>query len=349
MVVGSSGDFITGAVFADALPSALDALAARAGADGAVLVRSRADVPIAAVASPHILEPVTAYIAGDRPVDLRIARVHPSLGEGFRFDQDDFSFRQIARDPYYQEFLKPRGFGWHACALLAQEPNGEAVHISIKRRFDRGPFARSDVAAVEREIPSLRTALRFVHPLEPGALGFGRSFASTERFAIGFNARGDAFALNNEAKGPDVLTIKDGAIIWSERKEQVSIDALIDKVVRTGRPGALLLIGADGKRWSFRLRRWTGLRSPIAYIAMLGALDTFRDPTAEWIDTTQAMFGFTTAEARVAALVGQGLSVNAVAQRLGLSAGTVRNQLKMVFLKARVSRQIELSLLLSRI
>lgn len=65
--------------------------------------------------------------------------------------------------------------------------------------------------------------------------------------------------------------------------------------------------------------------------------------------TTRAMFDFTAAEARVAALIGQGLSIAEAAQALGSTAGTVRNQLKAVFAKAKVSRQVELSVLLSRV
>jgi DNA-binding CsgD family transcriptional regulator len=61
------------------------------------------------------------------------------------------------------------------------------------------------------------------------------------------------------------------------------------------------------------------------------------------------MFDFTAAEARVAALIGQGLSIAEAAQALGSTAGTVRNQLKAVFAKAKVSRQVELSVLLSRV
>jgi DNA-binding CsgD family transcriptional regulator len=349
MAFGLSADFLTGAVLADTMPSALDALAARAGADGAVLVRSRADIPIGAVASPQIVEPVTAYIAGDRPDDPRIAGVHPSLSEGFRLDQDDFSLRQIARDPYYQEFLKPRGFGWHACALLGEEPNGEQVHISIKRRLDRGPFARNDLALVEHELPTIRAALKFIQPLEPVAFGFGRSLIATERFIVGFNERGEAFDLNGMIAGSDTLKLERGALYWSNRKDQHLLDAFIARALRDGTAAALLLTTPPRKRWTFRMRRWAGPRGPVSFIAIINALDEIQEPTAEWLETTKSMFGFSNAEARVAALIGQGLSVTLTANQLGLSPGTVRNQLKAVFSKAHVSRQVELAVLLWRI
>lgn len=53
-------------------------------------------------------------------------------------------------------------------------------------------------------------------------------------------------------------------------------------------------------------------------------------------------------EARVAALVGAGLSLAEAAQRLGIAEGTARVVLKRVFSKVGVSRQNELTALLSR-
>src|SRR5579862_8754714 len=153
MVREASASFLSACVLPDEMPFALDQVAALAGGDAAVLVYSRDNVPINATASARIVEPIAAYLRGDRPEDPRIERVNPTLDEGFRIDQDDFTFREIARDPYYQEFLKPVGFGWHACAKLAELPGGGAIHISIKRRFDRGPFSEAGVGPAAVQLP----------------------------------------------------------------------------------------------------------------------------------------------------------------------------------------------------
>jgi DNA-binding CsgD family transcriptional regulator len=340
---------LAGCVLADAMPSALDQIARAAGGDGAVLVRSRNDMAVTATTSAHILEPVTAYIAGDRPNDRRIQKVRPGLAEGFRLDQDDFSFRQIARDPYYQEFLRPRGFGWHACALLAELPGGDLIHLSIKRRADRGAFSREDVAHVGAQLPLLRAALKFTQTSAPTALWFGRSFSDTRRFMIGFNARGEAFDIDSALGERDVLAVRDGALIWAERKDQAILDAALARALGNGMPVAEILTAPDGTRWSFRMRRWSDPDGPVAFVAMVSALDYVHEPSAEWLGITQSLFGLTYAEARVAALIGQGVSVTEVAVRLALSTGTVRNQLKAVFAKTRAKRQTELSVLLSRI
>jgi DNA-binding CsgD family transcriptional regulator len=61
------------------------------------------------------------------------------------------------------------------------------------------------------------------------------------------------------------------------------------------------------------------------------------------------MLGLTLGEARIAALVGSGLSPRKAAERLGLAVETARSVLKRVFEKTGVSRQSELVALMSRL
>jgi DNA-binding CsgD family transcriptional regulator len=61
------------------------------------------------------------------------------------------------------------------------------------------------------------------------------------------------------------------------------------------------------------------------------------------------LLGLTLGEARVAALVGAGLSPREAATQLGVTEETVRTTLKRVFSKVGVSRQSELAALLTRL
>jgi DNA-binding CsgD family transcriptional regulator len=64
------------------------------------------------------------------------------------------------------------------------------------------------------------------------------------------------------------------------------------------------------------------------------------------IETLSALYGFTSAEAKLASLLADGLSLEDAANTLGISIQTVRSQLKAVFAKTQVSRQAELVALL---
>ncbi|MCI3135241.1 helix-turn-helix domain-containing protein [Phenylobacterium aquaticum] len=62
-----------------------------------------------------------------------------------------------------------------------------------------------------------------------------------------------------------------------------------------------------------------------------------------------ALFGLTDREADVAALLGEGASLDDAARRLEISEHTVRQHLKAVFGKVGVSRQAELVRIISRL
>lgn len=61
------------------------------------------------------------------------------------------------------------------------------------------------------------------------------------------------------------------------------------------------------------------------------------------------VLGLTLTEARVAALVGSGLPPRTAAEKLGITEETARTALKRVFSKVGVSRQSELTALLTRL
>jgi DNA-binding CsgD family transcriptional regulator len=67
------------------------------------------------------------------------------------------------------------------------------------------------------------------------------------------------------------------------------------------------------------------------------------------LDLVQSLFGLALAEARVATLIGAGLSPQQAAEKLGISVGNVRTTLKKVFTKVGVSRQSELAVLLTKL
>jgi DNA-binding CsgD family transcriptional regulator/PAS domain-containing protein len=80
------------------------------------------------------------------------------------------------------------------------------------------------------------------------------------------------------------------------------------------------------------------------------ALVMLRDPeypTAS-VSALQELFGFTPTESTVAADLGEGLSLEAIAQRRGIGIGTVRSHLKRILHKTGTNRQAEVALLMAR-
>jgi DNA-binding CsgD family transcriptional regulator len=61
------------------------------------------------------------------------------------------------------------------------------------------------------------------------------------------------------------------------------------------------------------------------------------------------VLGVTLGEARIASLIGSGLSPKEAAEKLGITEETARSVLKRVFSKVGVSRQSELAVLIARL
>ena len=173
------------------MPSALSRLAEANGGDGAVLLFSHHDVAIQAIASAGLSDHLAEYVAGQRPSDPRTHRVLPSILEGFRLDQDDFTPHELKSDPFYQDFLKPRGLGWHACALLNASESGETIHLSLKRKWDRGPFSQEELTRLTASLPVIRSSVRFTQASAALIERISRSIQTIGRRGIfGLDARG---------------------------------------------------------------------------------------------------------------------------------------------------------------
>src|ERR1700761_4391283 len=110
--------FFRGATTPGLWPSALETIARDLKSDGATLVdgpawRSRVST------STQIASFVEEYFSLDvNQFDSREGRVNPTTDNGFVSDFDTYTTEEIERDPYYVDFLRPRGFGWHAVACL---------------------------------------------------------------------------------------------------------------------------------------------------------------------------------------------------------------------------------------
>lgn len=81
-------------------------------------------------------------------------------------------------------------------------------------------------------------------------------------------------------------------------------------------------------------------------LLLIADLNTSKGPSA---DVLRKAFGLTPCEACVAAALAKGLSLNEIAKQRSVEIGTVRGQLKSVFIKTGTRRQAELVAMLARL
>lgn len=348
-------EFVMAAASPAAWPEALQAVAEGLGADGATLIVGTS-VPRHTRASTAIDDIVREYFVVGAPIDVRETRVWPTTRDDFLGDFDSFTADEIARDPFYAEFLRPRGFGWHANAALSDGP--EPLMLNLKRRWTRGPYQRADLRRISAVLPHLRAAARHAriglearshdHLASQLALGLG---------ALLIDMHGAVIDWNERVVFGDGLALHDRRLVTSAGADQAGLDRAIDLALAIDRPSDL------PPPAPCVVRRPSGRRPLIVHVAGLFAGDhnpvadaraivSIVDPDATRSSpphVLRALFGLTPREVDIALLLGEGLGLADIAERSRISLAHVRQRLKVIQQKTATVRQGELIALLSRI
>jgi DNA-binding CsgD family transcriptional regulator len=336
------------------MPAALQALARAAGADGAVLVRENPGSFIEATATPGMIS-LADYASSGRPIDPRQTRVNPRLDGGFRLDHDDFSAEELARDPFYQEFRRPRGYFWHASALLLADMPGGGLYFTLNRQFRRGAFESAGVAGLARLLPSLRLLADAAEAFAKAAMRrHDRPLAGGE-LALFVDREGHLtdFAPAEPIAG-GLLTIVQGRLRASRAVARGLVARLIETAIERGAP-AFAQLGTDhsARRWMLRIvPAPAGVRQPWhlqRFVALVSEIRRRVNPDPRVAAALSDLFALSPAEAKIAALLSHGWTIEQTAASLSLSEGTVRNHLKSVFSKTGISRQTELAVLVAQL
>jgi DNA-binding CsgD family transcriptional regulator len=325
--------------------------------NGAILLQSDIQTPdVPHTAGVHEL--AGAYFAdGWHLRDVRLRTVPQLLaGEPVVLDQDIPNLDDSDAQFYYNEFLKYHGFWWFAG--IGFKAGSSLWALALQRTVKEGSFTTEDKSIFAKLSPSLTHAAtlstavgRTVVSGMTDALGLVRQPAlvlDRMGIALDFNAAAEALF-------DDDIRVINRRLLLGDSKASAQLDAVIGNLRTTpetpGFPSASIVIRR-------KLRASVLCRilpvPPAAAGPFLGAraLLTFsevqRAPSPAPI-LIAAAFALTPAEARLAALLAQGMAPAEAARRLGISRETARNQLKAIFNKTGTHRQAELVALLSKL
>jgi DNA-binding CsgD family transcriptional regulator len=292
-----------------------------------------------------------AYASPDRPTDPRPLRVFPSASEGFRLDQDDFSREEIGRDAFYQEFLRPRGFGWHACALVGGATEADHVTLTLRRTSRQGMFDQAELTAMTAQLPLIRAMASMTQSLS-GVAGAGAD-PEHSRALFGFDTCGAAFVVYAGRDTEDVLRVQGGRLVARDPQQQGRVQSTVERAHGLARQTSSILTDRSNRWWLFSVAPAAMLApsglTPFISWAMLTPYETSAGRVAARVRQMAGLFGLTAAEARVAGLLGDAKSIQTAAKLLSTTPGTVRNHLKAVFAKTGVNRQAELVAIFNRL
>jgi DNA-binding CsgD family transcriptional regulator len=342
--------FREAALFPERWPQALDAISTSLRSDGAslLLVPTRAHL----VTSSSALKPfVQQHFKLPYP-DPREQRVTPRLDQGFMADHAYFSPAEIARDPYYQEFLVPRGFGWNAAAVLGGE-----LLMSLKRGKSRGPYEADDISELNAALPGIRAAARAAAlAWRSHFSGQLRAFERLGRGAILIDARARVLEMNSCVQFGDGLDVCAGCLHASRPADRVRLQRFLAGITAPSLPRSTARSSVTLLRPS-RRRPWVldgipcseALRSLHSQAAALLLITDMERPVRIAQSLLREVFGLTHTEANLTHEIVAGRSLRAAAHQLAISEGHARQRLKDVLRKTGTSRQGELVALLAKL
>ncbi|MEM7169262.1 MAG: helix-turn-helix transcriptional regulator [Pseudomonadota bacterium] len=338
-------------------------LAKSAGASGATLVRHNprdgqnlVDRSEFVLATDTIAEFVDEYLTGLAPPDPRLSRVSPSSEHGFVTDFDQFTLDEINKDPFYEEFLRPRNLRWHACAQIDSSPKIGQLYLSLKRGAAGDPYGPLEVGWINDTLPKIRMAAAISRSfLNAEAQGAKKQIERRGEMWLEFDARGSVISWTEEA---DTLFCRffdqrSGWLIAPCREDQARLDRALETAL-SGDGGVACTVLATTNpdcQIVFRAMPVTGVaRNVLGAAAAIAVVTLWRKPNLPPKSVLAALreaYGLTASEAQVTALVGFGHTPAESAAILAIGLGTARNYLKSAKSKMGLSRQAELVSLVS--
>jgi len=347
-------------------PQALQAIADTFGDVGAVIVYGREDGGFGAFASPNIQAMVLEYGRDFKGQDLRSIR---GIERGIFLERDAVTDRhvvsqeEIEAHPFYLMMAR-HGLRYFAGVPISPDPRVN-IAISVQRAIDRAPYSDDELEVLSRLGRHAEKAFRLsIRLLDAELVKVGLSEALS-RLSIG------VFALDSlgrvvfsnpagERLLGDGLALVNDRLLVGAAHERVALEAAVAQMIRAApedvaREAKPILIHrhkAERPLAIYVLPIAIAADAANQFLTYARAIVLAIDPEASGPADpalVRDVLGLTLGEARMAALVGSGLSPRDSAAKLGITEETARSVLKRVFSKTGVSRQSELVALLTKL
>jgi len=329
-------------------PEALDVISRETESVGALMLPiSSAGIFPPIPYNPAIEEVIEPYFARDWVShDIRRRAVPKLLKTGVISEFDYTTKEEIARHPFFQDYLCRYGLTWSGIVLMAS--GEDAWCVSVQRGRDQYPFSPAELEKLRSLSQHLSAAVATAR-----AIGFARADGAMEGFEQSNRAMfmldrfGRAVRFNKGAERliGNGINLVAGELRFADAASNKSYQTWLYKVIR-GYAAASPQIAIT--RPIARPLALIISRNSIVTIdsfSPVQAIVTVLDPELRLLPRIAELrlcFGLTEAEARIAVHLASGASLECAASGFGIAYSTARNQLASVMAKAGVSRQAEL-------
>lgn len=282
---------------------------------------------------------------------LRFQNIRPQrhlqrAASSFLRDIDLMTEDELADDPIYNEFLRPRGLGWTVGDMF-QEPAGHMVIFDLIRPTARGPFDTADVDRLNALRPHLARAAMMSSRLE-----FERINAAVQALELtGLPAAiigtgGKILAANSllETFAPQIVVTAYDKLQFDYAGAKAKFEEALSRQQTdlSGSCSFALPMTLERSPAVVHLLPVLGQARDIfvhaTFFLIVTPVDRTRVPSAE---TIQGLFDLSPAEARVARSLAMGNDVSRTAQDFSLSTETIRSHVKAILSKSGMTRQAD--------
>lgn len=296
--------------------------------------------------------------------DAYYHRVDPVLEQALRLphgqmiaSQEFFDDRFVGRSEYFQDFLMSNNQCWAAGGVV---PVGEKVMaaLALVRNHDSGRFSDDDLHRARRFWSHFgRATSLFVQTEElrqRAHLGV-RGLEHVEFGVLATNDAGRVLFINRQAEAMILssgrIAIHSGTLVGTDPTLDATVQSAISGAAQLstctsfpvnsaeGHPEELLITVAP-------LRESTPLWTVFARPSVLLLIRSRSRQRMLSVEQLMQLFRLTPAEARLARAIAQGVSPEEYASESDIAMPTVRTQLRSIFAKTAVHRQLDLVRLL---
>jgi len=233
-------------------------------------------------------------------------------------------------------------------------PHEVEVRFRICRSKAERSFTEDDRALCRELLGHIQRAVHLhvrLHKIESERAVYAGAIDQMKVGAIILDQTGRVLSVNQRAR--DLLAQRDGvalrneSLVLSTREQTLELRERVDRVIANQQKGGAAVIEvmriprSGGGEFGLVIRpvptnQWTEAEAvPTAAIFLSDPLEQAEAP----VQVIKQLFGFTQAEATLALLMANGLTLDEAAEEMHVSRNTVRTHLRAVFAKTGVTRQ----------
>jgi DNA-binding CsgD family transcriptional regulator len=255
---------------------------------------------------------------------------------------------ELERDPMYNGFFAPRGYGWSVGSVFRPGPE-ELVRLNIQYRADHGPVGKAQMKRLDRLRNHLGRAAMMVVRTERrtpqigvaalDVLGIPAAIISRKGRVLAYNC-------NFERVSSHILIRAHDRVVFRHRQAEALFQAAL---TRASLASSIPIPATDhGDAAIAHLVPTSGdARDIFGADTAIMMVSTSEPAETAPVQLIRSLFDLTPAEARLAAALLRGQSLTEIAQTTEISRHTLKTQLASIFAKTNTSRQAQLVSLVS--